>query len=93
MAKRNVTVIFDRNGEVKRKGRGKVEIRIYLAANVRKYIVVGETTKMGWRSYQNSKELLLQVEKYEEIVRAMKLLGEDMTIENFNAHIGKAKLV
>lgn len=87
MTKKSVTVIFDRQGVVNRKGRGKVEIRVYLAANVRKYIVVGETTKMGWKSYQNSKELSLQVERYEEIVRAMRLLGEDMTIENFNAHV------
>lgn len=82
-----MTVIFDRQGVVGKTGRGKVEIRVYLAANVRKYIVVGEATKTGWKSYQNSKELQLQVEKYEEVVRAMKLLGEEMTIENFNAHI------
>ena len=63
MAKKNVTVIFDRQGVANKKGRGKVEIRVYLAANVRKYIVVGETTKMGWKSYQNSKELAFQVER------------------------------
>ena len=87
MCKKNVTVIFDRLGAVKRKGRGKVEIRVYLAPNVRKYIVVGETSRIGWKTYQHSKELEFQVEHYEEIVRAMKLLGEDMTIENFNAYI------
>lgn len=87
MYKKNVTVIFDRLGAVKKTGRGKVEIRVYLDRNVRKYIVVGETTKTGWNSYQNSKELQLQVEKYDEIVRAMRTLGEDMTIENFNAYL------
>ena len=87
MYKKNVTVIFDRLGAVKKTGRGKVEIRVYLDRNVRKYIVVGETTKTGWLSYQNSKELQLQVKKYDEIVRAMKTLGEDMTIENFNAYL------
>lgn len=87
MATKSVTVIFDRQGNVNKKGRGKVEIRVYLAANVRKYIVVGETTKTGWKSYQNSQDLRAQVEHYEEIVRAMKLLGEDMTIENFNFHV------
>ena len=87
MCKKYVKVIFDRNGAAKKTGRGKVEIRVYLAVNVRKYIVVGETTRGNWKSYQNSKELAFQVNRYEEIVRAMKLLGEDMTIENFNAHI------
>lgn len=91
MHKKNVTVIFDRLGAVKKTGRGKVEIRVYLDRNVRKYIVVGETTRTGWLSYQNSRELQLQVEKYEEIVRAMKTLGEDMTIENFNAYIEEDK--
>ena len=52
MKKKSVTVIFDRLGVVNKKGRGKVEIRVYLAPNVRKYIVVGETTKSGWKSAQ-----------------------------------------
>ena len=47
MAKKAVTVIFDRLGAAKRSGRGKIEIRVYLSANVRKYIVVGETSRMG----------------------------------------------
>lgn len=89
MKKKSVTVIFDRLGVVNKKGRGKVEIRVYLAPNVRKYIVVGETTKSGWKSYQNSRDLELQMEHYEEIVRAMKLVGEDMTIVNFNAHVNE----
>lgn len=91
MAKNAVTVIFDRLGAAKRSGRGKIEIRVYLSANVRKYIVVGETSRMGWKTFQHSQELALKVEHYEEIVNAMKLLGEDMTIENFNAHIDQEK--
>ena len=54
MYTKNVSVIFDRKGVAAEKGRGKVEIRVYLDRNVRKYIVVGETTKTGWLSYQNS---------------------------------------
>ena len=61
MAKKNLTVIFDRLGVAKKKGRGKVEIRIYLASNVCNYIVVGETSAMGWKTYRNSQELVLQV--------------------------------
>ena len=89
MKRKSVTVIFDRQGVANKKGRGKVEIRVYLAPNVRKYIVVGETTKSGWKSYQNSRDLEIQMERYEEIVRAMKLVGEDMTIVNFNAHVNE----
>jgi hypothetical protein len=45
MQQKNVSVIFDRKGVAAKKGRGKVEIRVYLDRNVRKYIVVGSTTK------------------------------------------------
>ncbi len=54
MAKKAVTVIFDRLGAAKRSGRGKIEIRVYLSANVRKYIVVGETSRLGWKTFQHS---------------------------------------
>ena len=87
MEKKNVSVIFDRKGVAVEKGRGKVEIRIYLDRNVRKYIVVGECSVNGFKSYQKSPDLIRQVERYEEIVKAMKLLGEDLTIDNFNAYI------
>ncbi len=83
---KHVAVIFDRQKKVAKTGRGKVEIRVYLAANVRKYIVVGETTKEGWKSFQKQPELKEQVSRYSEIVNAMLFLGEEMTIENFNAH-------
>lgn len=91
MAKKNVQIIFDRNKTLTTKGKGLVEIRIYLGGNVRKYIRVAEVTKAGWNNYKNSKDLALQVERYEEVVRAMKLMGEDMTVENFNYHIGEEK--
>ena len=75
MQQKNVSVIFDRKGVAEKKGRGKVEIRVYLDRNVRKYIVVGSTTKAGWKTYQHSRELELQLEHYEEIVRAMRILA------------------
>lgn len=87
MAKKHVTVIFDRQKQLAKTGRGKVEIRVYLTPTVRKYIAVGDTTKNGWKQYQLNPELLDRVERYEQVVQAMKLLGEDMTLENFNAHI------
>ena len=41
MHTKNVSVIFDRKGVAAKRGRGKVEIRVYLDRNVRKYIAVG----------------------------------------------------
>jgi site-specific recombinase XerD len=87
MATKNVTVIFDRKGKVLKNGSGEVEIRIYLSRNQRKYIKVCTTTSKGWKFYQKSKELKEVCEKYEEIVRTMKLSGEELTIDNLNFHI------
>ena len=86
MAGKQVTLIFDRQKQIARLGRGKVEIRVYIAANVRKYIVVDEATKSGWKYYKPSRETLDMMERYEEILDAMRLLDEPMTLMNFNAH-------
>ena len=68
MAKKNVTVLFDRAGRAQILGKGKVEIRVYLSRTVRKYIVLGECTPKGWKFYQNSKELKKKCEEYEEAI-------------------------
>lgn len=86
MATKYVSVVFDRLSHVPRTGRGKVEIRVYISRSIRKYVVVDETTKAGWRNYKPSRQTLETMARYEEIINAMKLLGEDMTMENFNAH-------
>lgn len=87
MAKKNVTVLFDRAGRAQILGKGKVEIRVYLSRTVRKYIVLGECTPKGWKFYQNSKELKKKCEEYEEAIRIMKERGVELTIENFNYYI------
>ena len=52
MAKKCVTVLFDRAGRAPILGKGKIEIRIYLSRTVRKYIVLGDCTVKGWQFYQ-----------------------------------------
>lgn len=96
MAKKCVTVLFDRAGRAPILGKGKIEIRIYLSRTVRKYIVLGECTVKGWQFYQKSKDLKEKCEEYEEIIRMMKFRGDDLTIENFNYYVeggeeGKSK--
>ena len=86
MATKYVSVVFDRLSHVPRTGRGKVEIRVYISRSIRKYVVVDETTKAGWKNYKPSRQTLETMARYEEIINAMKLLGEDMTMENFNSH-------
>ena len=44
MKKNIVTVIYDRKNSSNRRGKGKIEARIYLSRTERKYITLGEAT-------------------------------------------------
>ena len=88
-----VTVIYDRKKTVPAKGKGKVEIRIYLSREQRKYVTVCDATPLEWEAVARRKDVTNEVEKYRKIVEAMQVLGEDMTIENFDTHIQVNKVV
>lgn len=94
MAKKSaVKVVWDRKNLAEKRGHGYVEISIYLAAGQRKYLSFGSATAMEWKRLEHSKELKAQVKKYENIIEAMRTLGEEMTIANFEAHLDLAEVV
>lgn len=82
-----VTVIFDRKNVSSKKGTGKVEIRIYLSRDQRKYVTICKATPLEWQKVARRKDVVSEVKKFEKVVEAMQMLGEDMTIENFDAHL------
>lgn len=88
MAKEAVKVVFDRKKRAARLGHGIIDIVINLGDGERKYMAFGSATPMEWRRIEKSKELLDQVAKYNDILKAMRLMGEDMTKEAFDAHLG-----
>ena len=88
MRNESVTVIYDRKKEVTQKGQGKVEIRIYLANRVRKYVTIHCCDPFEWKEYQNSEEVQYQLTIYRQIIDKMKRNGEELTIENLDSHIG-----
>ena len=88
-----VTVIYDRKKTAPAKGKGKVEIRIYLSREQRKYVTICSATPLEWESVARRKDVVAEVEKYRKIVDAMQVLGEDMTIENFDTHIQVNKVI
>lgn len=88
MQKEIVSVVYDRKKEVVKKGLGKVEIRIYLGDGVRKYVTINNCDPFAWKEYQQSEELRTQVAIYKHVVELMEKNGEELTIENINAHIG-----
>ena len=88
MRRKAVSAVFDRTKEVEKKGKGKVEIIIRLSRNVQKRVALDVLTPAEWELYKNMPFIKSEMEKYEKIVIAMETFGEEMTIENFNAHIG-----
>lgn len=88
MKKEIVTVVYDRKKEVVTKGFGKVEIRIYLGHKSFKYVSIHSCDPFQWKEYQHSEEMRTQLAIYRHLVKMNEKNGEELTIENINAHIG-----
>lgn len=85
--KQHVRVVYDRKKASAKSGTGKVELSVYLKEGERKWITVGTATPQNWPSVSTSRSITSKVEHYEQIIKAMELLKEDMTIANFNRHL------
>ena len=88
---KHVKVIFDRRKTAAKVGTGFIDICVYLKAGERKFEIVGSSTPSEWEVAAQSRNILVKVKHYEQIISAMKMLGEDMTIENFNKHVFQTK--
>ena len=88
MAKQAVKLVFDRRKRVEATGKGNVEFIIQLSRLAVKKIIVDSMTPEEWEIYKDAPYLKKEVENYEKIINAMKLLDEAMTVDNFNKHIG-----
>lgn len=88
MAKESITVVYDRKKKVETTGKGKVELSIYLARGQRKYLTIKECSPIEWKTYRQSKELRIELLAYKGIAENMQKCGEEMTIENYNRHLG-----
>lgn len=84
---KNVILIFDRRKTVAKTGTGFIDICVYLKAGQRKYEIVGSATPEDWKAVAQGKEIIAKIKNYEQIVSAMKILNEDMTIANFNSYL------
>lgn len=91
MAKNIVTAIFDRRKEVEKKGKGKVEIQIYLSRTCRKLIPIMELTAADWEVYQHDRGLQLEISRYEAVVNSMEKARMELTLENLNLRLGIIK--
>lgn len=84
---KNVKVIFDRRKMAEKKGTGFIDICVYLKEGERKFEIVGSSTPDEWEAVAQRNGVYGKVKYYENVINAMRILGEDMTITNFNKHI------
>lgn len=80
-------MVYDRKKVSKKTGTGKIELSVYLQEGERKWITVGTASPDKWMSIAESISITSKVTHYEEVIKAMKLLKEEMTIANFNRHV------
>ena len=88
MEKKFASVVFDRRNQVEKLGYGKVDVCVYLRRGERKFITLRDCTPIEWKKYQQSKELRMELAVYQNIAENMQKCGEEMTIENYNRHLG-----
>ena len=81
-----VKVVFDRRKEAAKKGCGYVDVVVNLGKKVRKYILIGTSTPAEWEKDVESTTVKSVVEKCQNILVTMDVLGEESNIENFNKH-------
>ncbi len=85
--KENVKIVFDRKRQAEKTGTGKIEFYIYLSKGEKKYEVVGESDSASWESVVLGRNIQTKKKHYEQVIRAMEMLNEEMTIDNFTKHI------
>lgn len=88
MKRKAVTVVFDRLKQVNEKGVGKVEIVVRLSRTAKKNIQIATMTEREWAKEKDKPYITAEIARYQKIVDAMETLGEEMSVVNFNAHIG-----
>lgn len=81
-----VNVVFDRRKLYAKRGMAYLEVMVYLGRKGRRYITVCTSTPETWEQDAKSAETLEIISNCQKILSAMEVLGEEMTMENFNRH-------
>ena len=84
--KKHVRLVYDRKKVSAKTGTGKIELSVYLQEGERKWITVGEASPETWMSVAESPSITSKMIHFEEIIKSMELLHEEMTTDNFNRH-------
>jgi hypothetical protein len=82
--RQSVKIVFDRKKQAAKTGRGKIELYIYLSRTETKWETVGASDSDSWEVVAQNRNIQAKMKHYEQVISAMNMIGEDMTIENFN---------
>lgn len=86
MEKKFVDVVYDRRKEVKTKGVGTLDVRVYIGRSARKYHNMGKFAPDEWETAASSSDVQAIIKKSEQVLSIMEFFKEDMTVDNFNKH-------
>ena len=86
MAKQEVVVIYDRKKVAAKRGKGKVEVRVYISRTERKYISLGDVAPDELENFVSSSKVLAIKKRCEQILAAMSVLDHKLSVEKFDSY-------
>lgn len=86
MAKQEVVVIYDRKKVAAKRGKGKVEVRVYISRTERKYISLGDVPPDELENFISSPKVLAIKKRCEQILAAMNVLADKLSVEKFDSY-------
>lgn len=86
MAKQEVVVIYDRKKVAAKRGKGKVEVRVYISRTERKYISLGDVAPDELENFVSSSKVLAIKKRCEQILAAMSVLDDKLSVEKFDSY-------
>lgn len=86
MAKQEVVVIYDRKKVAAKRGKGKVEVRVYISRTERKYISLGDVAPDELENFVSSSKVLVIKKRCEQILAAMSVLDDKLSVEKFDSY-------
>ena len=86
MAKQEVAVIYDRKKVAAKRGKGKVEVRVYISRTERKYISLGDVAPDELETFISSPKVCAIKKRCERILAAMSVLDDKLSVEKFDSY-------
>ena len=86
MVKQEVVVIYDRKKVAAKRGKGKVEVRVYISRTERKYISLGDVAPDELEGFTNTPKMLAIKKRCEQILAAMSVLDDKLSVEKFDSY-------